>query len=142
MKMSLDTTVFIYATGRDHPLREPCRRLLALLPQRGIQPDVSIELLQEYVHVRTRGGIGRDQAQAESNHVVAMCRVHDLTMGRMQLALRLFVGNDSLGMTDAIHAATAVSNLADVIVTPDRDFDGIEGLKRLDPHDAVELLGA
>jgi len=137
VRLAFDTAVFVYARGRDHPLRSPCRRLLQLLQEERIDADISIETLQEYVHVLTRSGVDRATAIEESRRIVALCRVHDLTMARMQLGLRLFGSHPRLDMADAVHAATALSCLADAIVTPDRDFDGIDGLTRLDPEAAI-----
>ena len=39
---------------------------------------------------------------------------------------------------DAIHAATALENGIEIIVSYDRDFDKLEEIKRLDPHSLLE----
>jgi len=39
---------------------------------------------------------------------------------------------------DAIHAATALENGIETIVSYDRDFDKLEEIKRLDPHSLLE----
>ena len=46
-------------------------------------------------------------------------------------------GADAVGGRDAVHAATALLWGFDVIVSPDRDFEGIPGLRRLEPADAL-----
>ena len=50
----LDTTVLSYAVGADHPLREPCRRLLRAHGNGHIEATTTIEVIQEFVHVRAR----------------------------------------------------------------------------------------
>jgi len=42
-----------------------------------------------------------------------------------------------LGANDRFHAATCSVNGIPTIVTADTDFDGLEGLGRVDPLDAV-----
>ena len=39
---------------------------------------------------------------------------------------------------DAIHAAIALENGIETIVSYDRDFDKLEEIKRLDPHSLLE----
>jgi len=39
---------------------------------------------------------------------------------------------------DAIHAATALENGIEIIVSYDRDFDKLEEIKRLDPRSLLE----
>jgi hypothetical protein len=42
------------------------------------------------VHVRTRKGVERSQAVDEARSIVALCRVHDVTMTELQVGLQLF----------------------------------------------------
>lgn len=138
----LDTAVFVYAVGSDHPHRAPCRALVRALADERLTADISVEAVQEYIHVRTRAGIDRSQAVKEGQAIIALCRVHDVEMAHVQVAFQLFRTHPRLHLRDAIHAATALSCLADVIVTPDRALDHVPGLRRLDPVEAVaELLG-
>ncbi len=48
----LDTTVLVDAVGADHPLRGPCRELIAVIAQGGMTAATTIEVLQEFTHVR------------------------------------------------------------------------------------------
>jgi predicted nucleic acid-binding protein len=48
-----DTTVLVYAKGADHPLRDPCRQLIAAAERR-IEATTTVEAIQEFVHVRSR----------------------------------------------------------------------------------------
>ena len=50
----LDTTVLVYATGSDHPLREPCRRLVDAVANGVLTARTTVELIQELMHVRAR----------------------------------------------------------------------------------------
>jgi len=140
MKTLFDTAVFIYAVGSDHPHQQPCRELIRLLTEEAITVDISAETIQEYVHVRTRRGVERSQAVDEARSIVALCRVHDVTMANLQVGLQLFRTHDKLHMRDAVHAATALECQASVVVSPDRAFDDIPGIERLEPAEAVHRL--
>ena len=59
----LDTTVLAYAVGEDHPLREPCRRLLAAHANGSIEATTTVEVLQEFTHVRARRRSRQDAAR-------------------------------------------------------------------------------
>ena len=62
----LDTTVLVYAKGADHPLRDPSRRLIAAVADRELQATTTVEVIQEFVHVRARRR-GRADAVALGN---------------------------------------------------------------------------
>ncbi|MFZ4487601.1 MAG: type II toxin-antitoxin system VapC family toxin [Candidatus Nanopelagicales bacterium] len=57
----LDTSVLVYATGADHPLREPAVRLLRDVVASRVSATTTPEVLQEYAQVRARR---RDRADA------------------------------------------------------------------------------
>lgn len=142
MRVLFDTAVFIYAVGSEHRYRHSCRRLVELLAGERIVADVSGELIEEYAHIRSQRGIGRSQVVDEARSIVALCRVHDVQMSQLQIALQLFRTHDQLHMREALHAATALACHATVIVSPDPAFDDIPGLERIDPTDAPDRLVA
>lgn len=57
----------------------------------------------------------------------------------MTAALEL--GERALGSNDRVHVATCRLNAIDVIVSTDRGFDVVDGLRRVDPLDA-DAVGA
>ncbi len=50
----LDTSVLVYASGADHPLREPAVRLLRDVVASRVSATTTPEVLQQYAHVRAR----------------------------------------------------------------------------------------
>ena len=50
----LDTTVLVYAKGAEHPLRAPCRELVERIAEGAVQATTSVEVIQEFVHIRAR----------------------------------------------------------------------------------------
>jgi uncharacterized protein len=50
----LDTTVLAHAVGVAHPLREPCRQLLAAHADGWVEATTTVEVIQEFAHIRAR----------------------------------------------------------------------------------------
>jgi len=61
----VDTTVLVYAVGTDHPLREPCQRLIRAIADGTILATTTIEVVQEFTHVRARRRDRKDAAGKE-----------------------------------------------------------------------------
>ncbi len=132
----VDTSIFLYARGVDHPYRTPCREVLRTAADGGIALDGSVEVVQEYVHVLLRRAMPRQAALDEADEVSRQCRLHPLDAAVLTTSLRLLRGHADLGVRDAVHAATALSAGLDMIISTDRVFDRVDGLTRLDPADA------
>lgn len=135
-----DTSIFLYAVGADHPYRGPCRHLVELASEGRILGEASVELIQEYVHVRARRTGQKELAAQEGEDVARLCALHELTELDLHLALTLFRTVPSLQLRDAIHAATAINRGIELILSTDRGFDDVQGLQRLDPVDAFAIL--
>lgn len=50
----VDTAVFAYAVGVDHPYRESCRALVAGLADGAFDAEASVEVVQEFLRQRAR----------------------------------------------------------------------------------------
>ena len=135
-----DTAVFLYAAGSDHAYRSPCRQIVRLAAEGTLVGDASVEMIQEVVHVRARRTGDRRDASEAGRRVMPLCRLHPLEPADLALALRLFAASPDLQMRDAIHAATALNRDIGLIVSPERAFDAVPGLERLDPVDALPRL--
>jgi uncharacterized protein len=135
-----DTAVFLYAVGSDHPYREPCRHIVRLAAEGSLFGDASVELVQEVVHVRARRTGHRHDAAQAGRHVMPLCRLHPVEPSDLVAALRLFQTCPDLHMRDAIHAATALNRDIGLILSPDRAFDAVPGIERVDPAAALPRL--
>lgn len=137
-----DTAVFIYADGEEHRYREPCRALIERVAKRLLELEASVELVQEYAYVQLRAGRERSDVLARAREISVLCRLHAFQPNDAELMIELLDGHEQLDSRDAVFAATALNRGIEVILSPDRDFDGIPGLTRVDPADeeAVALL--
>jgi uncharacterized protein len=135
-----DTAVFLYASGSDHPYREPCRDIVRLAAEGSLVGDASVELVQEVVHVRDRRTGDRQNAAQAGRHVMPLCRLHPVEASDLVVALRLCQTCPGVHMRDAIHAATALNRDIGLILSPDRAFDAVPGIERVDPAVALPRL--
>ena len=129
----LDTNVFVYARGRAHPYREPCRSVLRAARDGHIQPEASVDVVQEFAHVLLHRSVDRGQALEEAAEVRDQCRLHAFDGEVLQGALSLLRRYPDLGARDAVHAATALQAGVGRIVSVDKIFDSLGELERIDP---------
>lgn len=128
----LDTTVLTVAAGGDDPRRGACIGVLAAARDGRARLHVSTEAIQELVFHRMRR---RDpDAIALGRQLAVLCVVHPFDAEVLDDALELMEHSPVRGR-DAVHAATALRAGFDAIVSTDRGFDGVPGLRRTDPSD-------
>lgn len=135
-----DTSIFVYARGAEHEYRKPCRAVVRLAGQGVLAGEGSVELVQEYAHILRRRGLDGVDVREQARDVAALCLLHDFAEEDLRLALNLAATHQKLRVRNAVHAATALRRGISVILSTDHDFDGITGLERLDPHDAMSRL--
>ncbi len=143
-RLLLDTGVFVYALGGEHSYREPCRAILRQVQQRRIEAEASIELIHEFAYIRARRERDRAEAAHWAHAIGRSVPLHAVERGDIDRALELWCEHERLDMRDALFAAQALNRGIDAILSPDRGFDGIPGLRRIDPADraAVASLSA
>ena len=128
----LDTTVLSYAVGDEHPLRAPCRRLLAAHGDGRVEATTTIEVVQEFAHVRARRRARADAVALARRYLTAFSLLTTDSQD-LDLGLTLFEHKLDLGAFDAILAAVAINRHAEALVSADGAFDAIPGLLWIDP---------
>jgi len=131
----IDSAVIAYAIGEDHPQRDACRALVGAAQRGEVTLHASVELIQEVLFHRLRR-TDRHGAVEEARAVSRLVDLHPFDASVLDRSLDL-TESTSIGGRDAIHAATALLWGFDAIVSPDRDFDGVPGLRRLHAVDAL-----
>jgi len=136
----LDTTVLAYAVGSDHPLRDPCRRLLEAHADARIEATTTVEVIQEFAHIRARRQ-GRDDAVRLARRYAAAFDLLVTTPEDLDHGLELFERHPALGAFDAVLAAVAMDRGADALVSADGAFGAVAGLPWIEPAtDALSQL--
>lgn len=130
----IDANVPIYAAGGDHPLKEPCARILRSVAEDPRPFVTDSEVLQELLHrylALGRWELGREvlRAFAEAMHG----RVDSVHAEDVLTASELADLHPGASSRDLVHAAVMQRMGTGSIISADSDFDRIEGVERLDP---------
>lgn len=132
----LDTTVLVYAKGTAHPLRDPCRNLIAAIADGQIEATTSAEVIQEFVHVRARRRERGDAAELGRDFADLLSPLLAIDRGHLQAGLSLFERSERLGAFDAVLAAAAVDAGAETLVSADTAFAEVSGVGHVQPDAA------
>ncbi len=129
----LDANVLMYAAGSAHPLREPCRDALARAVDQEVSLVTDAEVLQEILH--RYFSIGRpESARTIHRSAIDLCdEVLPIEERHTTRALELLLEHSALTPRDAIHVATMEYRGLELLLSTDRDFDGVTQLERIDP---------
>ncbi len=133
-----DTSIFVYALGREHAYREPCREILRRAGTKELLGEASTDLVQELAHQRFRRTGDRAGAAAAARRVAALCDLHPLEPDDVLRGIDLFETHPELDARDAVFAALALNRGIDAILAADRAYD-VDGLERIDPADERAL---
>ena len=111
----VDTTVLVYAVGTEHPLREPSRKLIDAVAAGRVDAATTIEVIQEFVHVRARRRSRKDAVKAGRNYAELFAPLLVMPTAVVDAGLRIFERTTSLGVFDSFLAATALASGADAL---------------------------
>jgi hypothetical protein len=139
----LDTTVLVYAVGADHPFREPCQSLIRAIADGTILATTTIEVIQEFTHVRARRRDRKDAAGLARDYIELLTPLLIVEEADLREGLRLYEEGTGYGTFDAILAAAAHAAGADALVSADSGFAGIAAIHHVAPDDegVRRLLG-
>lgn len=132
----VDANVLAYATGDDHPLREPSRRAIAAVAARRLDATTTAEVIQEFVHVRARRHGRTGAARLGLHYATLFAPLLPVGAEALEAALRMYDRHERLGAFDALLAAAAIQAKATALVSADEDFSGIRGLRHIVPGTA------
>jgi predicted nucleic acid-binding protein len=127
----LDTTVLVYAVGEDHLLRPACRGLLKAHLKGAIQATTTVEVIQEFAHVRARRR-SREDAVSLAREYASLLPLLSTDDADLSLGLTLYEAHSRVGAFDAVLAAVALNRQLDV-ASADVAFGEIPGLRWVDP---------
>lgn len=133
MTVFVDTAVPMYAAGGDHPMRDPCLRILRLVRQGDLDGVTSAEVVQEISH-RFLAVRRPDFARQLAIDVLDLfAPVLPITHAMMRRVPELAIRYPSLQARDLVHVATCIHEGITEIVSPDKAFDQVAEIRRIDP---------
>ena len=127
----VDSNIPMYLVGADHPNKELGRRLLerAVRTQAGLVTDAEVlqEILHRYVAIERREAI-----QPAFDVLLGVVReVLPVELADVQRARRLIGGLGALSARDALHVAIMQRHDIGEIMSFDRAFDAVPGIRRI-----------
>lgn len=137
----LDTTVLVYAKGTEHPLKDPCRELIGAIAAGEVVATTSVEAIHELVHVRARRRDREDAAALGRDYAELLSPLLTITADDLRQGLSSFERIEGLAAFDAVLAAAAQARGATAIVSADRGFAGLPGIRHVIPDaDGIAAL--
>jgi uncharacterized protein len=134
----VDTNIPVYAAGGEDPHKKPCIAIMAELARHPGAGISNAEVLQEilFVYLRRREPLKAAAVidafdEALDWRIQAVTREDVLTAARMAAA-------PSLQARDRIHLAVMARLGVTTIISADRGFDRVSGIRRLDPLQFAE----
>ncbi len=135
MTVFVDTSVIMYAAGREHPMRDACVRIMHAIDERTIEATTSTEVVQEVLHrflSINRPDIARSLA---SSTLDTFAPVLPITHALMRRVPDLAARYPSLAARDLIHVATCIHEGITEILSTDRGFDAVQEVRRIPPEE-------
>ena len=127
----IDSNVPMYLVGVAHPHKSDAQRLLErlALDNRRLVSDAEVlqEILRRYVAIGRRDAI-QPAFEALLSVVVEVLPV---TIETLQRARDLVLGSAALSARDAVHVAVMQQHGVEEILSFDRGYDGVPGVRRL-----------
>jgi predicted nucleic acid-binding protein len=139
----IDSNIPMYAVGADHPFKGPCIALLRVVASGMLAAVTSVEVLQELLHRYTALGQREQAVRVVQSFMETVPDILPVTKEDVTAALALRLAHPTLQTRDVMHLATMRQNGIRVIITADRHFDTVPGIRRVDPGDwSRDLLEA
>ncbi|HLD84945.1 MAG TPA: type II toxin-antitoxin system VapC family toxin [archaeon] len=127
----LDANIFIYPIlSQDLEKSMICKKILIKVAD-GKLAAITSSLTWDEVVWTTRRYLGIADSIEESKKFIEFPNLRFMEINESVLAVaNRFLEQHKLKPRDSIHAATAVINMAEEIISDDHDFDSIKGIRR------------
>ena len=132
----LDTSVLIYARGGEHPHEPPCRRLKMAIGEGMVPATTTTGVLQEFAHVWSRRRSRSDAVRLADDYARMLSPLLPVNADDLRAGLTLFERHRRLGSFDAVLAGACLNGSVDALVSADRAFASVHGLRHVIPDAA------
>jgi len=128
----IDANIFVYSASASR-YRSPCLEILRAIASGTANGKTSPAVLEEVWFLELSAKLGDLRGLTRRSYSALTPPLLSVTDEIFLAALSLRAPN--LGANDRVHAATCLGNGISTIVSADSGFDGITGLRRVDPLD-------
>lgn len=123
----------MYAIGKPHLYKAPCQTILKKAASNAMEFNIDVELCQELLYVYGRRGERKQGLKTVESLIELFPNVFPVDSSVILETKTLMDKYPNLIARDAIHAAVVLVNGLDGIVSVDKVFSDIKGLKRFEP---------
>jgi predicted nucleic acid-binding protein len=129
----IDTNVFLYAKGKEHPLKPACVSMIKRIGENEITAIINTEVIQEilyrYQSIKNLPlGLSLAKQAIQISSFILPVTATDLS-----LAMDILEAHPQIQTRDAFHAATMINNGIKEILSTDAHFDLIPEIRRIAP---------
>ncbi len=117
----IDTSIFMYAAGKEHPNKEPSIKLLQLVALGEIEAVINAEVLQEIFHRYTMIKMKKKGIQLAKNIISLVPRIYSIEISDALKAMDI-LERYNITSRDAIHIAFMLNRNIKEVCTYDRHF--------------------
>lgn len=135
----LDTTVFLDLVGERQHERHMAEHIVSLGISGDLQGAVTLQSIQELLHVRTQRGVSREQSIEYTRWIARTFDVLPHHSDDVGLVLELLTEHPSLGASDAMIYAAGLRANATHVVTRDKAFGQALGELWVDPSSSNDV---
>lgn len=133
-KYFIDTNIFIYSIGRDHPLKPACKSVIQNIRDEKISAILSTEIIQE-IFYRYQSAKELPLGIHLAKEIILLSeKILSVTEKDVSLSLEILESHPKIETRGAFHAATMITNGIKEIISTDQHFDLIPQVKRIDPR--------
>jgi predicted nucleic acid-binding protein len=132
-RIFLDTNIFLYAAGGEHPLKAPCANIVTRVGNDDLGAVTSSEVVQEILYVLSRRKLMAEGVQLAAEVMDMFPDLLPVTGADMLHTCRILHNHPGLPVRDAVHCSVMSARGITRIVTADIHFDQIPGIQRIDP---------
>lgn len=134
----IDTSIIMYAVGKEHSYKTPCTRIINAIAKEELQAIIDTEVIQEilyrYSHIKQK----EKGIKIAKDILLLVPEVLSIKKNDIKLAIEIFDKYPYIKSRDALHTAVMVNNGIKTILSTDKDFDNIDEIKRIDPLNLLD----
>lgn len=131
----LDVNVVMYAAGQEHPYKAPCQEILTQIARGHLTVAIDTEIIQEILHRYGAQQRYKEAVQLATDLLTLVPLVYPVTVRDIHQAIELFQRYALQGVRsrDVIHIAVMLNNGIREVISTDKYFDVVQGIRRIDP---------
>lgn len=129
----IDTNIIMYAVGKTHTLKEPCKEVIHKVVNNEISANIDIEVLQELLYVYDSRGEGKRGLRIIGEMMVLFPNPFAISKNEIIKAKDLMTKYSTITTRDAIHCAVTINLNLEGIISTDKGLGVVKDIHLLNP---------